>query len=88
MLRLDPHIGVVGEPEIVVFAFSRSGRFVHPFSSSINTFIRQQSRTRVVHFCLQGFCLYGALQLDVKDTAEAFIPDGSYLLDTNDAVDK
>eukprot|EP00752_Nemacystus_decipiens_P003771 g3472.t1 len=35
-----------------------------------------------------AFCLYGATKLDVDDTDEAFIPDGSYLIDTNNARDK
>lgn len=37
---------------------------------------------------LQAFCLYGATRLTVDDTDEAFIPDGSYLIDTNNARDK
>ncbi|CAM9219494.1 unnamed protein product [Ectocarpus sp. 6 AP-2014] len=32
-----------------------------------------------------AFCCYGASQLGVDDTDEAFIPDGSYLLDTINA---
>lgn len=35
----------------------------------------------------QAFCLYGATKLKVDDTDEAFIPDGSYLIDTNNARD-
>eukprot|EP00752_Nemacystus_decipiens_P002680 g2506.t1 len=35
-----------------------------------------------------AFCCYGASQLTVDDTDEAFIPDGSYLIDTNNARDK
>lgn len=36
----------------------------------------------------QAFCCYGATKLKVDDTDEAFIPDGSYLIDTNNARDK
>eukprot|EP00903_Cladosiphon_okamuranus_P007237 g7024.t1 len=35
-----------------------------------------------------AFCFYGATQLTVDDTDEAFIPDGSYLIDTNNARDR
>eukprot|EP00904_Undaria_pinnatifida_P001827 jgi/Undpi1/11645/HiC_scaffold_36.g13940.m1 len=35
-----------------------------------------------------GFCAYGASKLEVSDTAEAFIPDGSYLLDTKAARER
>ena len=38
--------------------------------------------------CVQSLCAYGASKLEVSDTGEAFIPDGSYLLDTNDARDR
>lgn len=37
---------------------------------------------------LLAFCCYGATKLKVDDTDEAFIPDGSYLIDTNNARDK
>lgn len=37
---------------------------------------------------LLGVCAYGTSQLEVSDTADSFIPDGSYLLDTNNAVDR
>lgn len=36
----------------------------------------------------QGICVNGASKLKVSDTEESFIPDGSYLLDTNDAIDE
>ncbi|CAN0219603.1 unnamed protein product [Pylaiella littoralis] len=42
----------------------------------------------VVFGIIFGFCAYGATKLQVDDTDEAFIPDGSYLLDTNRARDK
>lgn len=39
-------------------------------------------------FHVQAFCCYGATKLKVDDTDAAFIPDGSYLIDTNNARDK
>lgn len=36
----------------------------------------------------QAFCCYGATKLEVDDTDEAFIPDGSYLIDTNNARER
>lgn len=36
----------------------------------------------------QAVNAYGASKLEVSDTADAFIPDGSYLKDTEDAVEE
>ncbi|CAM9184613.1 unnamed protein product, partial [Scytosiphon promiscuus] len=42
----------------------------------------------VIFGAIFAICCYGATKLGVDDTDEAFIPDGSYLLETNEAIDQ
>ncbi|CAM9133803.1 unnamed protein product, partial [Hapterophycus canaliculatus] len=42
----------------------------------------------IVFGVIFAICCFGATKLGVDDTDEAFIPDGSYLIDTNNAKDE
>eukprot|EP00903_Cladosiphon_okamuranus_P017671 g16272.t1 len=72
-------------------AFGERGRLEKFFA---NTYAPLLTRKAVKALIVTVFgvifacCCYGASQLKVDDTDEAFIPDGSYLIDTNNARDK